>query len=314
MTDQTRAILHEAMEQQTVSITKAGIIATLNARTSILASANPVQSRYNAKLSVVENIKLPPTLLSRFDLIYLILDKPNAESDRKLAKHLVALYHDDEDETDVNEGNSDSLPPVDQRFLRDYIAYARHNICPEISDAAEDVLVRNYVEMRSLGGRSMKTISATPRQLESLIRLSQALAKMRLSEVVIAADVLEATRLMKVATQTAATDPRTGTIDMDMITTGQTALGRELVHQLVDEVRRFLRDEYAAGRLQSHVNQVYQELRRNMASNTGGMAGIAEAELTVDRVFSAVEVLAEEKCLFLARSRAITIHEAINLQ
>lgn len=93
MNDATRSILHEAMEQQTVSITKAGILATLNARTSILASANPVESRYNARLSVVENIKLPPTLLSRFDLIYLILDNPNADSDRRLAKHLVSLYY-----------------------------------------------------------------------------------------------------------------------------------------------------------------------------------------------------------------------------
>lgn len=196
MTDQTRAILHEAMEQQTVSITKAGIIATLNARTSILASANPVQSRYNAKLSVVENIKLPPTLLSRFDLIYLILDKPNQESDRKLAKHLVALYYDDEDDDEAQDqsGGSSALQTVDQKFLRDYILYARTNICPEISDAAEEVLVRNYVEMRSMGSRSLKTIAATPRQLESLIRLSQALAKMRLSETVTAEDVLEATR------------------------------------------------------------------------------------------------------------------------
>jgi DNA replication licensing factor MCM4 len=86
MTDITRAILHEAMEQQTVSITKAGIIASLNARTSILASANPVESRYNPRMSVVENIKLPPTLLSRFDLIYLVLDKPNAESDRYVSR------------------------------------------------------------------------------------------------------------------------------------------------------------------------------------------------------------------------------------
>ena len=108
MTDQTRAILHEAMEQQTVSITKAGIIATLNARTSILASANPVQSRYNAKLSVVENIKLPPTLLSRVDLIYLILDKPNQENDRKLAQHLVALYFDDEEQEGGAAGMSDA--------------------------------------------------------------------------------------------------------------------------------------------------------------------------------------------------------------
>ena len=102
------------------------------------------------------------------------------------------------------------MQPVDQKFLRDYILYARNNICPEISDEAEELLVNNYVEMRQLGSRSLKTITATPRQLESLIRLSQALAKMRLSEIVLASDVLEATRLMKVATQTAATDPRTG--------------------------------------------------------------------------------------------------------
>lgn len=99
---------------------------------------------------------------------------------------------------------------------------------------------------------------------------------------------------------------------MDMITTGQTAIGRELVHQLADEVRRFLRDEYLQGRTQSQVNQVYQERRRSMASNSSGLDGIAETELTVDRVFSAVEMLSEEKCLFLARSRAITIRESIS--
>jgi DNA replication licensing factor MCM4 len=89
MSDTTRVILHEVMEQQTVSIAKAGIIATLNARTSILAAANPIESRYNPKLSVVENIKLPPTLLSRFDLIYLVLDPERSDSDRNLAIHLV---------------------------------------------------------------------------------------------------------------------------------------------------------------------------------------------------------------------------------
>lgn len=92
MDDGTRNILHEAMEQQTVSVAKAGIICTLNARTAILAAANPVQSKYNTKLSVVENIKLPPTLLSRFDLIYLVLDHQSEASDRRLANHIVSLY------------------------------------------------------------------------------------------------------------------------------------------------------------------------------------------------------------------------------
>lgn len=92
MNDMTRSVLHEAMEQQTISVAKAGIICTLNARTSILAAANPVKSRYDPKLSVMENLQLPPTLLSRFDLIYLILDNPTFESDRDLAMHLVSLY------------------------------------------------------------------------------------------------------------------------------------------------------------------------------------------------------------------------------
>lgn len=92
MDESTRVILHEAMEQQTVSVAKAGIICSLNARTAILAAANPVNSRYNPQMSVVDNIKLPPTLLSRFDLIYLVLDNQNEQSDRRLANHLVSLY------------------------------------------------------------------------------------------------------------------------------------------------------------------------------------------------------------------------------
>jgi DNA replication licensing factor MCM4 len=92
MDDNTRVILHEAMEQQTVSVAKAGIICSLNARTAILAAANPVHSKYDPALSVVDNIKLPPTLLSRFDLIYLVLDKQSEAADRRLANHIVSLY------------------------------------------------------------------------------------------------------------------------------------------------------------------------------------------------------------------------------
>merc|ERR1719192_2038321 len=98
-----RSILHEVMEQQTVSIAKAGIICTLNARTSILAAANPIESRYNPQKSVVENVDLPPTLMSRFDLIYLVLDQPNEQLDRKLANHLVSLYYSPEDRKKIQE-------------------------------------------------------------------------------------------------------------------------------------------------------------------------------------------------------------------
>jgi DNA replication licensing factor MCM4 len=166
MSDTTRAVLHEAMEQQTVSIAKAGIICTLNARSSILASANPIESRYNPKLSVVENIKLPPTLLSRFDLIYLVLDKPHVENDRRLARHLVSMYH---------EGFVAPKPPLTSRMLTAYIDHARRTVHPEISDEAARDLVQGYRDLRSSGqsGSNGKTITATPRQLESLIRLAE---------------------------------------------------------------------------------------------------------------------------------------------
>lgn len=95
MNESTRSVLHEVMEQQTVSIAKAGIITTLNARTSILASANPIGSRYNPNLAVPQNIDLPPTLLSRFDLVYLVLDRADEQEDRRLAKHLVSMYLED---------------------------------------------------------------------------------------------------------------------------------------------------------------------------------------------------------------------------
>ena len=132
MGDLTRAVLHEVMEQQTVSIAKAGIICTLNARTSILASANPRESRYNPNLSVIENLQLPPTLLSRFDLIYLVLDKPNEETDRNLAKHLISLYWGDRPK--IN-----NVIPINK--LTRYIAYARAHCNPILSKEACDILV-----------------------------------------------------------------------------------------------------------------------------------------------------------------------------
>lgn len=103
MNEATRSVLHEVMEQQTVSIAKAGIITTLNARTSLLASANPIGSKYNPNLPVPQNIDLPPTLLSRFDLVYLVLDRVDEQNDRRLAKHLVNLYIEDSPETGSSE-------------------------------------------------------------------------------------------------------------------------------------------------------------------------------------------------------------------
>jgi DNA replication licensing factor MCM4 len=230
MSDATRSILHEVMEQQTVSIAKAGIITTLNARTSILACANPIDSKYNEKLTIVQNINLPPTLMSRFDLLYLILDKPNEYDDRKLAQHIVNLYIN----RDANNFGKDIIPI---EVFSKYISYARNHINPVINDEAAEKLVKNYSELRqsnSISNRhgEQKTVAATTRQLESMIRLSEAHARMRFSNTVEIADVDEAYRLIRTAMQSSAIDPVTGRIDMDLINTGFSSRRRSQNAQL----------------------------------------------------------------------------------
>ena len=240
MNDYTRAVLHEVMEQQTVSVAKSGVVCTLNARTAVLASANPRESRYNPHLSVVDNIQLPPTLLSRFDLIYLVLDNPNEASDRRLGEHIVLLF-----------SNEPPIPrdvmPLEQ--LAAYISYAKRVCKPRLTDEARKLLVDGYVEMRkqgSLGAR--KTVTATPRQLESLIRISEALARMQLKDEVTGFEVREAIRLVNGALQQAAVDPRTGTLDMDLITTGRSATSRSMVTQLAQAVHRLMVEERSTHR------------------------------------------------------------------
>lgn len=230
MSDNTRVILHEAMEQQTISIAKAGIICQLNARTAILAAANPCDSKYNVKLSVIDNIKLPPTLLSRFDLIYLILDCQNKDADEKLAYHIVSLYGDKP---------QSSTGSLSREFLAAYLTYARKMIQPELTEEVEDVLINEYANMRNLGS-SKTNITATPRQLESLIRLSEAHARMRLSPFVERRDVEEAVRLVSAAMKKAYVDPMTGQIDITMIYTGISELSKENIERLTNRIMKVL--------------------------------------------------------------------------
>ena len=170
------------------------------------------------KKSVVENINLPPSLLSRFDLIYLMLDRAVESYDTKLAHHILDIYSNKRSE-ELHQGI------FSKSFLTNYITFAKLYIHPYITESAATKLSEAYVNMRSLG-MSKKTISATPRQLESLIRLSEAIAKMRLSQTVEESDVEEAINLMRVATQQSATDPTTGCIDMDVLATGRSTAFR----------------------------------------------------------------------------------------
>jgi DNA replication licensing factor MCM4 len=231
MSDSSRAILHEVMEQQTLSIAKAGIICSLHARTSILAAANPVDSQWNHNKSIVENVQLPHTLLSRFDLIFLVIDPQNEDYDRMLANHLVSLYHS---------SNEDQVAEsFDLNVLRDFAAYAKENINPKLSEDAAQRLIEIYVDMRKLGAeRGM--ITAYPRQLESLIRLSESVARMRYNTDVELFDVEEAYQLYRSALKQAAVDPNTGEIDVAQLYEGQTSSEKRRRAELANELRTLL--------------------------------------------------------------------------
>ncbi|KAJ3199082.1 hypothetical protein HDU67_003123, partial [Dinochytrium kinnereticum] len=227
MSDQTRSVLHEVMEQQTISVAKAGIITTLNARTSILASANPIHSKFDETLSVVANVNLPPPLVSRFDLLYLLLDRPSEREDRLLAMHVVGLYLREGGGGGV--GGGGEFVPLE--LFTKYISYAKQKVHPVITEEAGNRLVQYYGGMRQKGrggyGRE-RVITATTRQLESMIRLAEAHARMRLSGCVEVEDVDEAQRLIVTALQASATDPSTGRLDLDVLQTGMSH--RERIH------------------------------------------------------------------------------------
>lgn len=195
MDESDRTAIHEVMEQQTISISKAGITTTLNARTSILAAANPLYGRYNTKLSPHENINLPAALFSRFDIMYLMLDQPSREMDEKLAHHVAYVHmHNKQPEMDFE--------PLDSSTIRQYISIAR-TYRPTVPKEVGDYVVQSYINMRKESHRnegSVKKFShITPRTLLGILRMSQALARIRFDTIVTIEDVDEALRLIQVS-------------------------------------------------------------------------------------------------------------------
>ncbi|NXC59184.1 MCM4 factor, partial [Aleadryas rufinucha] len=275
MNESTRSVLHEVMEQQTLSIAKAGIICQLNARTSILAAANPIESQWNPKKTTIENIQLPHTLLSRFDLIFLMLDPRDEAYDRRLARHLVSLYYQSEEKMEEEY--------MDMAVLRDYIAYARSYVNPRLGEEASQALIEAYVDMRKIGsGRGM--VSAYPRQLESLIRLAEAHAKVRFSEKVETIDVEEAKRLHREALKQAATDPKTGIVDISILTTGMSATARKRKEELAQALRKLIQSKGKAPSLK------YQQLLDDLRAQS-------ETAVTKEMFEEALRALADEDFL-----------------
>eukprot|EP01036_Dinobryon_divergens_P033477 gene33477-43263_t len=203
-----RVAIHEAMEQQTISVAKAGITTVLNCRASVLAAANPIFGRYDDLKDVGENIDLMTTILSRFDCIFIVRDVRDAERDRNIARHVLGVHINAS--LAVGQGNDStaSSNEIPATTLKKYITYCRERCAPRLSEEAAAVLSGQYVHIRnrlreSLASKpagSGSVVPITVRQLEALVRLSEALAKMRLSAEVSVADVHEALRLFKVST------------------------------------------------------------------------------------------------------------------
>jgi len=218
-----RSAIHEAMEQQTISIAKAGIIATLNARTAILAAANPIFGRYDTYKTAAENINLPATILSRFDLIFVLTDKPDPKMDKELVTHVLRLHQR------PHEMQEDILPT---EFLKKYIAYARKNIHPKLTEEAAKILEAFYLELRARSSSS--SVAITTRQLEALVRLAEAHARMELRDVITEKDAKAAIRLMKLSLQQVAFDETTESIDIDRILVGKPRSQLEQMSRVLD--------------------------------------------------------------------------------
>lgn len=212
MNEQDRSAMHEAMEQQTVTISKANIQATLRAETTVLAAGNPKLGRFDPYTPIPQQIDISPALLSRFDIIFVIRDLPNKAQDEAIASH-VLQEHQQEVIRDI----------IEPRLLRKYIAYARRRLHPKLTDEATNEIKEFYVRLRNQSVKSeseVKPIPITARQLEGIIRLSEACAKMRLSSEVTSQDARRAIELVKTSLTQVGYDEETKTFDIDRITTG----------------------------------------------------------------------------------------------
>lgn len=226
-----RVAMHEAMEQQTVSIAKAGILATLNARASVLAAANPAFGRYLPNRTVAENVDLPVTLLSRFDLIFIIKDEPNVDRDKAVAEHVTKLH--------AGEVVQSFRSMIKVDLLRKYIAYARKYIKPVLTPEARDKIISFYTQMRAKSTQEVGSpVAITARQLEALIRLTEAEAKMRLSNIATAEDAERAIRLFMKFLQSVGIDMETGNIDIDVIMTGKPRSQQEKIALLMSIITK----------------------------------------------------------------------------
>jgi replicative DNA helicase Mcm len=279
-----RSALHEAMEQQTVSIAKAGIVATLKAQTAIIAAANPHSGRYDRYKTPTQNIRLPPSLLSRFDLIFVVVDRPNPSEDAQMAEFILKnAMVKPEEEFDAQSGG---VAPIPKELLKKYIKHAKRTCHPILSDEAKEKIKDFYLELRGQYDSEDAIISILARNLDALVRLCEAYAKMALRDKVITEDVEEIMKLFKRYLKDTGYDETSGKIDMDRIFVGQSRSSLNRLESLMNRLKEVFEENS------------WRPLERN------NVVQILDLEEKLDKKFieNAIEELIKEGTLYEPKS------------
>jgi replicative DNA helicase Mcm len=249
MRPEDRSAMHQALEQQEISISKAGINATLKSRCSLLGAANPKYGRFDQYESIGEQIDLEPALISRFDLIFTVTDQPDPEEDAALAEHILRTNYAGELNTQreqvANSNHSqeeveavtDTVDPeIDPELLRKYVAYAKRTCFPTMTDEAKGAIRDFYVDLRAKGADEDAPVPVTARKLEALVRLAEASARVRLSDTVEHEDAERVIEIVRSCLQDIGVDPETGEFDADVIETGTSKSQRDRIKSIKDVI------------------------------------------------------------------------------
>jgi len=255
MAAEDRSALHEAMEQGMISVAKAGIVTRFKADTSLLAAANPKFSRFDKFTPLFEQVELPSSLISRFDLFFMIRDILDKTQDQKISEHILKTHQSGEKlmqshqkgtvlkKEEREEIDKRTKPTIDDELFRKYVSFARQKCFPVLSEEALKTISDFYVGLRDQGRSQGGTYAATARQLEGLVRLSEASARVRLSDTVEIEDAQRATRLLKKSLEDTVIDPDTGRIDIDIVTSGITQARQNAINTIL----RIVKDSMAEG-------------------------------------------------------------------
>ncbi|MDI6866490.1 minichromosome maintenance protein MCM [Methanoculleus sp.] len=272
MAKEDRSALHEAMEQQSVSVAKAGITATLKCRCALLGAANPKLGRFDQFIPIAEQINMPPSLLSRFDLIFVMTDQPEAERDAAIAQHIIKTHavgelikqHEHEplagvDDDYIRRALEPVTPDIDPALLRKYIAYAKRTCFPILSDGAKEALIGYYMRLRNLASGNNKPVPVTARQLEALVRLAEASARMRLSNTIDTEDTDRILKIVDACLRQVAYDAESGSFDIDKLVTGVPKSQRDIIRSIKEAIRNLSGESDGQARVEEVIEILVQQ-------------------------------------------------------